>query len=305
VYHCHVVNRHCLRLLCVAFISIALLRAFAWAPQKPVTYSSECSCEGDNGVARWRAKTDPSAPPPNRRDIQPITPSEIFEWRGPGMIPRGGARTGNEVHWYALTGRLVSVQAENDGDVHMVLVDAHDEKPGKVIAEIPLGPKWCALRTTAFSWTNAVFPFTTGKEQPFHLVRRPIITVIGKAFYDTDHSGKELHNNQRPTDKEKAVWEIHPVMALEVENPEPPSVPPSAPVPSASPPSGPGPSPAASIAPQKFVTITRPVTIKIPYGEAVLQPGTKLPFISSDGAMVRVRYLDEIQSIPVSATDLK
>ena len=54
------------------------------------------------------------------------------------MIPRGGARTGNEVRWYALSGRVVSVQAENDGDVHMVLVDAHDEKPGKVIVEIPL-----------------------------------------------------------------------------------------------------------------------------------------------------------------------
>jgi hypothetical protein len=121
------------------------------------------------------------------------------------MIPRGGARTGNEVRWYALTGRIVSVQAENGGDVHMVLVDAHDEKPGKVIAEIPLGTRWCALRTIAFSWTNAVFPFTTGKEQPFHLVRRPVITVIGKAFYDTDHSGKELHNNRRPRDKEKAV----------------------------------------------------------------------------------------------------
>ena len=221
------------------------------------------------------------------------------------MIPRGGARTGNEVHWYALTGRVVSVQAENDGDVHMVLVDAHDEKPGKVIAEIPLGPKWCALRTTAFSWTNAVFPFTTGKEQPFRLVGRPVITVIGKAFYDTDHSGKELHNNRRPTDKEKAVWEIHPVMALEVENSEPPPAPSRAPVPSAPPAIAPVPPPGPSIAPQAFVTITRPVTIKIPYGEAVLQPGTKLPLISSDGTTVRVRYLDQIQLIPISATDLK
>ena len=220
------------------------------------------------------------------------------------MIPRGGARTGNEVHWYALTGRVVSMQAENDGDVHMVLVDAHDEKPGKVIAEIPLGQRWCAARTTAFSWTNAIFPFTTGKEQPFHLVRRPIVTVIGKAFYDTDHSGKELHNNRRPSDKEKDVWEIHPVMALEVEKSEVPPAPPSAPAPSVPPATASVPPVAASTASQKFVTITRPVTIKIPYGETVLQPGTKVPFVSSDGTTVRVRYLDEIQSIPISATDL-
>ena len=139
----------------------------------------------------------------------------------------------------------------------------------------------------------------TGKEQPFHLVRRPVVTVIGKAFYDTDHSGKELHNNRRPTDKNKAVWEIHPVMVLEVESSEAPA----AQAPTAPPTIAPAPPPQVSTAPQKLVTITQPVTIKIPYGETVLQPGTKLPFVSNDGAMVRVRYLDEIQSIPISATD--
>src|SRR5205814_9972432 len=119
----------------------------------------------------------------------------------------------------------------------------------------------CAARTTAFSWTNAVFPFMTGKEQPFHLVRRPVVTVIGKAFYDTDHSGKELHNNRRPTDKDKAVWEIHPVMALEVENSDALAAPPSAPAQSAPTTTAPVSPPVASVAPQKFVTITRPVTI--------------------------------------------
>jgi hypothetical protein len=94
-------------------------------------------------------------------------------------------------------------------------------------------------------------------------------------------------------------------MALEVENSEAPPAPPSAPAPSAPPRSATIPPPQLSAAPQKFVTITRAVTIKIPYGETVLQPGTKLPFVSSDGAMVSVRYLDAIQSIPISATDLK
>src|SRR5437016_965626 len=116
---------------------------------------------------------------------------------------------------------------------------------------------------------------------------------------ECDLSGKELHNNRRPTDKEKAVWEIHPVMAVEVENSDAPA----APAPTASPTIAPVAPPQVSIAPQKFVTIMQPVTIKIRYGETVLQPGMKLPFVSSDGAMVRVRYLDEIQSIPISATD--
>jgi hypothetical protein len=273
----------------------------AGRPQRSVTYSSECSCENDHGVARWRAKTDASTPPTNARDIAPITPSEIFSWQGPGMIPRGGARTGKEVHWFALTGRVISVQAENDGDVHMVLVNANDRQPGKVIAEIPLGAKWCALRTTVFSWTNAIFPFSTGKEQPFRLAGRPVVTVIGKAFYDTDHSGKELRNNRRPHDKDKAVWEIHPVMAMRLEDSGLKEEAPEAPLATIPPPAQPSPQ---SVSPQQFVTITQPVNIRIPYGETVLQPGTKLPIVSRDATMVRVRYLDGIQSIPVSATDL-
>lgn len=77
-HHRRLVNRTCLRIVCAALVCIVLLRTFAWAPQKTVTYSSECSCEGDSGVARWRAKTDPFAPPSNRHDIQSITPSEFL-----------------------------------------------------------------------------------------------------------------------------------------------------------------------------------------------------------------------------------
>lgn len=213
------------------------------------------------------------------------------------MIPRGGARTGKEVRWFALTGRVISVQAENDGDVHLVLVNANDNQPGKVIAEIPLGAKWCALRTTVFSWTNATFPFETGQEMPFHLLRRPVVTLIGKAFYDTDHSGTELRNNRRPHDRDKAVWEIHPVMAMEVQETEAPAA-------TVSPSRSPTP-PTSTRPPTEFVTITAPVTIKIPYGETILQPGTKLPVVSHDGTTVRVRYLGQDYSIPISATDLQ
>jgi hypothetical protein len=285
------------QIIWLALLCCPVFELRGWDPQHPVTYSSECSCEGDHGVARWRAKTDAATPPANSRDIQAIMPSEIFGWQGPGMIPRGGARSGKEVHWFALTGRVISVQAESDGDVHMVLVNAHDKQPGKVIAEIPLGAKWCALRTTVFSWTNATFPFSTG-EQPFHLVARPVVTVIGKAFYDTDHSGKELRNNRRPRDKDKAVWEIHPVMAMRVEDPaiKETAVPSRTIAPAAA-------SAEPSDAPPEFLTITHPVTIKIPYGETILQPGTKLPVVSRDATTVRVRYLNGIQTIPISATD--
>ena len=53
------------------------------------------------------------------------------------------------------------------------------------------------------------------------------------------------------------------------------------------------------------VTLTRSISVKIPYGAVTLQPGAKLPLISRDGATVRVRYMDTEQIIPISATDLK
>ncbi len=52
------------------------------------------------------------------------------------------------------------------------------------------------------------------------------------------------------------------------------------------------------------VTIARPVTIRIPYGQTVLQPGTKLPVVGRDGDTVRVNYMGDTESVPVSATDI-
>jgi hypothetical protein len=39
--------------------------------------------------------------------------------------------------------------------------------------------------------------------------------VTGKAFYDIGHAPAD-HSNRRTTPKDYAVWEIHPVMKLEV-----------------------------------------------------------------------------------------
>jgi len=61
--------------------------------------------------------------------------------------------------------------------------------------------------------------------------------------------------------------------------------------------------PVPAATPQELVTITQPVTIQIPYGTTVLQPGMKLPVISRDAQTVRVRYMNEIYTIPVSSTD--
>jgi hypothetical protein len=42
-----------------------------------------------------------------------------------------------------------------------------------------------------------------------------VITVTGKAFYDIGHAPAD-HSNRRSTPQGYAVWEIHPVMKMEV-----------------------------------------------------------------------------------------
>jgi hypothetical protein len=39
-------------------------------------------------------------------------------------------RTGIENQWFALTGRVVALKVEADGDLHIALQDATGEKPG-------------------------------------------------------------------------------------------------------------------------------------------------------------------------------
>jgi hypothetical protein len=50
-----------------------------------------------------------------------------------------------------------------------------------------------------------------------------------------------------------------------------------------------------------FVVLTQPLKVKIAYGETVLPAGMKLPVVSSDAASVRVKYMGEMQTIPLAA----
>jgi hypothetical protein len=56
---------------------------------------------------------------------------------------------------------------------------------------------------------------------------------------------------------------------------------------------------------EQFVTITQPVTVQIPHGTTVLQPGMRLPILSRDSQSVDVRYLDARYAIPISSTNLR
>lgn len=258
-------------------------------------------------MSRWAAKTDTATPPLNLAGVQALTPADMFGWSGPGgRISHSAARIAAEEKWYAVTGRIEKVRVEDDGDLHIVMNNA-DGRAGEIVVELPLGPTWCEMRKKVFSWTNARFPFPTGQRDSFWLLQHPVVTVIGKAFYDIDHSGSDTSGNRRNYDQGLAVWEIHPVMQLSIGNAKvsaaPPQIqPPAAPeIPAPPPPLTPLP----TTTPQDFVTITQPVTIQIPYGTTVLHPGMKLPIISRDAQTVHVRYLDQIYPIPITSTDLK
>ncbi len=83
-------------------------------------------------------------------------------------------RTGIENKWFALTGRIVAVQVEVDGDLHIALGDVKYRQKGRGV--------------------RFAKPFSVGRERdsPLHIRstreltinQKPIITVIGKAFWD-------------------------------------------------------------------------------------------------------------------------
>jgi len=66
-----------------------------------------------------------------------------------------------------------------------------------------------------FGWTTQKFPFAVKTTHTLKISELHVITVTGKAFYDIAHAPAD-HPNRRRTPKDYAVWEIHPVMKMEV-----------------------------------------------------------------------------------------
>jgi hypothetical protein len=196
-------------------IIAAFLCSTAAAAPEPVTCDSPCECHNAHGKGRWSVKTDPSFPPTDASAIQAVTPSDMFSWPGPDVpLTMQSERTGIENNWYALTGRVVDLKVEADGDLHIALQDATGDKPGVVVCEVPAKPQWCEIRNTVFGWTRTRFPFHTSSTKTLAVTDPPIVTVIGKAFWDVGHAPKD-QSNRRKYIPGYAVWEIHPVMKLE------------------------------------------------------------------------------------------
>ena len=198
-----------------AIAAIALLCTAATSP--PVTCESPCSCHDNHGKARVSMKNDPSPPPTDASAIQAVTPSDMFSWPGPvARLTPQSKRTGLEEKWFALTGRVVGIKSETDGDLHIALAGATGDKPGIVVCEVPAKPQWCEIRNTVFSWTRTKFPFHTSSAKKLNVSDPPIITVTGRAFFDIGHALKD-QSNRRSHLPGYAAWEIHPVMTLHVD----------------------------------------------------------------------------------------
>ena len=95
------------------------------AAAPPVTFESPCECHDNHGKGRRSVKNDLSMLPPDVSAIQTVTPSDVFNWPGLNVpLTWESERTGIENNWYALTGRVVAVKVEADGDLHIAIQDA-------------------------------------------------------------------------------------------------------------------------------------------------------------------------------------
>jgi hypothetical protein len=202
--------------------SVVVASAFAKsaAAARTVTFTSPCECQDQKNGSRWAVKTDPSPLPLDKSGIQSVTPSQIYDWKGPEpkvpLTPKMETRIPAEQKWYNLTGRVVAVKVEADGDITLVLKDADGKRAGTVGAEIPIGPEWCELRKIVFGWATQSFPFSFQESQTLEMRESHVITATGKAFFDVDHAPAD-RSNRRTKPKKYAVWEIHPIMALHVD----------------------------------------------------------------------------------------
>jgi hypothetical protein len=153
-----------------------------------------------------------------------------------------------------------------------------------------------------------------------HVARK--IRVTGYLLWDDEHNGaadvgtviRTIGANKYHQPWRRTAWEIHPAIKIEaldtaVVSPavSPVSASPS-PTPALHSPTPVPPSSRSLLSPPQqpqFITIIKPVKIKILYGETVIPSGTRLRVLSRDAQTVTVSYLDGTYSIPISSTDFR
>jgi len=187
--------------------------------------TSPCVCVGCHGSYRAAAKTDTGQPPASIPSDHQLTPRDVAAWAGPGgVIHADDARTGKELEWFSVTGLVTAVRVEADADLHLQLAEpvAQAGKSVELIVEIPDGPTWCAIRRQVLGWTSATLPLHVRTGATLRLRDGPVIQVVGHAFYDAEHAvnaNTQLNRRSSYGGTTTAIWEIHPVMALQLAKP--------------------------------------------------------------------------------------
>ena len=64
-----------------------------------------------------------------------------------------------------LRGRVIELRAEEDGDLHITLADASDDKPGMVVAEIPANRSGVSFARSYLVGRKYSFRFASGQEE--------------------------------------------------------------------------------------------------------------------------------------------
>jgi hypothetical protein len=181
-----------------------------------VTFVSETKCKANHGVWRWKVKTDPDRPPARIAADHKVTVADVGAWDPPEeKVKIRTPRKGREKEWYELTGKVVLVKAEQDGDLHVQLGDPTGKSKLEVVVEVPVDnddpdSAWSKMRKVVFGWSDQTFPFTTKTGHRLTLTRKPVVRVVGKAFWDAVHQKKATPNRRRDH-ANVTVWEIHPM----------------------------------------------------------------------------------------------
>ena len=55
----------------------------------------------------------------------------------------------------------------------------------------------------------------------------------------------------------------------------------------------------------KAITLKQAISVQVEHGTVVIQPGTRLQFVSRDSSEVHVCYMNIEQAIPASAVDFR
>lgn len=120
----------------------------AAADRPPTYFITPCQRHGQHAEDRWEAKTDAEEVPPDSRRIQTFKPSQIYSWPPiAGLSERSRRKAPEEERWVRVTGRIVDVRAQVDGDIRPRKASCAREDV-QAHANSPLLFLWSLLKTS-------------------------------------------------------------------------------------------------------------------------------------------------------------